>query len=178
MFVLLLLKCGDVERNSGPCYKFPCGVCSNPVKSNQKGIQCDLCDQWYHINCEHMPNSIYDSLSSSVDSWFCSSCSLPNLSDSFFNPSNLNNSILDLSSQLSNSYISTSSESMESCDTVFPVSKFCVFHANVRSFLLSIDDLKVVCYEKSPDVFVVSETWLDPSVGDEVSIPAWICGCA
>lgn len=62
---------------------------------------------------------------------------------------------------------------MESCDTVFPVSKFCVFHANVRSLLLSIDDLKVVCYEKSPDVFVVSETWLDPSVGDEVSIPGY-----
>ena len=44
----VLLTCGDINPNPGPQWKFPCGVCHKPVKSNQKGIQCDYCDRWYH----------------------------------------------------------------------------------------------------------------------------------
>ena len=57
----LLLLCGDIMQNPGPSsppttkgrlrYKFPCGICEKPVKSNQKGIQCDFCDLWYHARC-------------------------------------------------------------------------------------------------------------------------------
>ena len=36
-FKLLLLLGGDIEVNPGQ-WKFPCGICSKPVKSNQMGI--------------------------------------------------------------------------------------------------------------------------------------------
>ena len=40
----ILLLCGDVDLNPGPQWKYPCGVCRKPVKSNQKGIRCAYCD--------------------------------------------------------------------------------------------------------------------------------------
>ena len=50
--------------------------------------------------------------------------------------------------------------------------KFCIFQVNVRSLLQSIDDVKLLCDEKKPDVFVVTESWLDASVSDnKVTIP-------
>ena len=46
-----LLCCGDVEPNPGPNYKYPCTVCSYPMKCNQCGIQCSWCDKWTHAKC-------------------------------------------------------------------------------------------------------------------------------
>ena len=51
-----LIKCGDIEINPGPDqatstsrknpgWKFPCDVCTNPVRINQKGILCDGCNK-------------------------------------------------------------------------------------------------------------------------------------
>ena len=47
----LLLLAGDVELNPGPV-RFPCTVCQKPVKCNQRGIQCSICDNWTHAKCE------------------------------------------------------------------------------------------------------------------------------
>ena len=75
MFTLLLLLCsadqrvyqypdvaklqiqvsGDCHPNPGPNYRFPCKVCSLPVKSNQRGLACDNCDGWFHTKCINMP---------------------------------------------------------------------------------------------------------------------------
>ena len=38
-----MLSAGDVERNPGPRYKFPCTVCAKPVTSVQQGIGCSKC---------------------------------------------------------------------------------------------------------------------------------------
>ena len=46
----LILLAGDVEANPGPV-KFPCTVCQKPVKTNQRGVGCDVCDLWTHVNC-------------------------------------------------------------------------------------------------------------------------------
>ena len=51
----LLLFSGDIESNPGPA-KFPCGICRRPVRENQAGVQCDLCDYWVHKRCVNMPN--------------------------------------------------------------------------------------------------------------------------
>ena len=42
-FHLLLLLGEDIEVNPGQ-WKFPGGICSKPVKSNQMGIKCDECE--------------------------------------------------------------------------------------------------------------------------------------
>ena len=91
--LLLLVLCSDIEINllalginPGPNCKFPCARCDKPVKSNQKGLQCDACDRWFHSVCEHLPTGDYFALASYDDSWYCAQCYLPPLSDSFFEP--------------------------------------------------------------------------------------------
>ena len=44
MFHLILLLGGDIHANPGPNWKYPCGDCKKPVKSNQYGILCDDCE--------------------------------------------------------------------------------------------------------------------------------------
>ena len=94
----LLLLCGDIDTNPGPNWKYPCGSCKKPVKSNQHGIQCDSCDSWIHTRCLGMNNDEYQLLANSSCSWICPDCDLP----SFLSPT-----LLDLSSDtlnLSNSF--------------------------------------------------------------------------
>ena len=47
----LLLLSGNVETNPGPQVKFSCGCCARPVICNQRGVQCDLCNIWFHTRC-------------------------------------------------------------------------------------------------------------------------------
>ena len=65
----LLILCGDIMQNPGPSsppttkvrkhYKFPCGICEKPVKSNKKGVQCDCCNLWYHARCLSLCSADY-----------------------------------------------------------------------------------------------------------------------
>ena len=80
----LLMHCGDILRNPGPEWKYPCGVCQKPVKNNQKGLQCDSCDLWYHTNCCRVNDIVYNALANSSCSWICCGCGLPNFSSSLF----------------------------------------------------------------------------------------------
>lgn len=47
----LFILSGDIALNPGPKYHYPCGARSKPVKVNQKGVQCDSCDAWFHTKC-------------------------------------------------------------------------------------------------------------------------------
>ena len=87
--VMLLLLVGDIKLNPGDKWKFPCGICSKPVKRNQAGIQCDQCNLWFHVNskCCVISPEMYGILANSSSTWICPQCGLPNLSDSFFNSS-------------------------------------------------------------------------------------------
>ncbi len=85
--LLLLLSCGDVHPCPGPNYKFPCRVCHKPVKCNQKGILCDMCNLWHHIKCINMSTKEYFRLADNEDEpWECPDCQFPyRFTDSFFN---------------------------------------------------------------------------------------------
>ena len=77
--VCLLLLSGDVDPNPGPVlrqaqWKYPCGVCSRAMRSNQKGIFCEVCLQWLHTKSINLSNADYDRLSSSDEGWCCSPC--------------------------------------------------------------------------------------------------------
>ena len=74
----LLLLCGDISANSEPQWKFPCSVCTKPVKSNQQGICCDQCDQWLRTRCCGMNKSTYDNLANSSSVWICPACESAN----------------------------------------------------------------------------------------------------
>ena len=85
----LLLLCGDVSLNPGPAWKYPCGICSKSVKSNQRGIQCDSCDIWHHAKCMDISIPSYESLANSSCLWLCPKCDAPNYSGTLLSTSTL-----------------------------------------------------------------------------------------
>ena len=63
LLLLILLVIGGIEPNPGPVtrnWKYPCGTCQKPVKNNQRGLQCDSCGLWSHLNC--LPDAIHVTL--------------------------------------------------------------------------------------------------------------------
>ena len=84
----LLLLSGNVELNPGPHYKHPCGSCTKPVKTNQRGVQCDICDIWYHTRCMLMSPEMYEGLPNPSAVWICSSCGVPNFSSTLLDADN------------------------------------------------------------------------------------------
>lgn len=84
----LLLLSGNVEQNFGPHYKYPCGSCTKPVKSNQRGVQCDICDIWYHTRCMLMSPEVYEGLANTSAVSICPSCGVPNFSGTLLNVEN------------------------------------------------------------------------------------------
>ncbi|CAH3036625.1 unnamed protein product, partial [Pocillopora meandrina] len=84
------LVCGDISSNPGPAKgkdkpKFPCGECSKPVRKNQDAILCSSCDTWSHAKCLKLTVTGFKYYLQHPDlEWTCAFCSLPKLSDSFF----------------------------------------------------------------------------------------------
>ena len=46
----MLLLSGDIHLNPGPVL-YPCRVCCKSVGNDQRGLLCDLCGLWCHIEC-------------------------------------------------------------------------------------------------------------------------------
>ena len=80
LLLSLLLVAGDISINPGPQWKFPCGFCSKPVKRNQRGIQCDNCDRWFHTRCCKIGDESYKILGLSSCIWICCDCNAANYS--------------------------------------------------------------------------------------------------
>ena len=54
---------------------FPCGICSKPVAKNHRAVQCDICDFWIHIKCNHISPTTYDKMKEeTVLLWCCVKC--------------------------------------------------------------------------------------------------------
>ena len=52
-----------------------CGVCNKKVSQNQNGLNCDLCDKWYHCGCEKVSIGDYKILNQCDSAkWFCRKC--------------------------------------------------------------------------------------------------------
>ena len=83
-FILYIMMIGDVHYNPGPI-RYPCTKCKQPVKSNQKALQCDFCDHWTHLRCTTITVKEYHILAKCDDQYFCHLCNdrLPAFSDSF-----------------------------------------------------------------------------------------------
>ena len=54
--------------------KFPCVSCSQPVKSNQHGIFCNVCERWIHLRCTSFSLTDYNNLASDDSPWICHIC--------------------------------------------------------------------------------------------------------
>ena len=43
------------------CIKYPCTVCGRSVAKNHKALQCDYCDQWFHLKCNLIDKKLMNS---------------------------------------------------------------------------------------------------------------------
>ena len=66
------------RRGSAPSkVESPCGECKKEVKKTQKGLQCSLCDRWYHALCQDVNDELYKGLKkdkgkdSPQAHWYC-----------------------------------------------------------------------------------------------------------
>ena len=182
ILTICLLLSGDVEPNPGPSFKFPCARCEKPVKSNQKGLQCDACDRWFHCACEQVPSETYLALGNCEESWFCAQCCLPPLSDSFFGspsashhndrPSCGPNDDLDLDSQ--SPWVSSPGVTVSATGETTKSKMLRIVHLNARSLISHLDEIALLVASQRPDILAVSETWLDSEISDgEVSLPGY-----
>ena len=77
-----------------PNWKYPCVKCLKPVKTNQKGLECDTCNKWVHFKCTNLTEAQYSYLEVNGNipfyclvcepDWVCSppndlNCTSPNL---------------------------------------------------------------------------------------------------
>lgn len=112
LFLSILLLSGDIQPNPGPNWRYPSGACTKPVKVNQKGVQCDVCDHWYHTKCCSMGDETYNTLANTPYVWLCVNCDQPSYSEPELS--------LDLS--LHNSFSTLCSESLSSSQSEHPAS--------------------------------------------------------
>ena len=58
--------------------KTGCGKCSKDVRRSEKGMQCEICESWWHIKCIGMSDETYKYLKKEECKdlhWFCTGCS-------------------------------------------------------------------------------------------------------
>ena len=64
-------KSGDVDSKDEKC-----GTCKKMVTDDTNGLQCELCNTWYHTKCQGVQDSLYQALNeySTEIFWFCKQC--------------------------------------------------------------------------------------------------------
>ena len=51
-----------------------CKSCDLKVSSKDKGIQCEICQGWWHCRCININEEAYEILNLEKIYWFCSAC--------------------------------------------------------------------------------------------------------
>lgn len=68
-------KKAEISTDMG---KDDCGKCELTVSNGEKAVACDVCEVWFHIQCEDIPEEVYDFMMQEdrTDqlSWCCSCC--------------------------------------------------------------------------------------------------------
>ncbi len=49
----------DRSDKSSDC----CGRCTKLVRNDDKALLCDICETWYHVKCERIPDEVYKFMS-------------------------------------------------------------------------------------------------------------------
>lgn len=157
-------------------WRYPCALCSKPVKKNDTGVYCKVGHHWVHCRCSSISESEYRVLQRSDGGWCCSTCEHEALP---FADCSLASSVSVEATP------STASASPQTALTAAPhrspspptkafskLSHVTFFSSNCRSLLPKMDDQRHLCHQQSPGIVTLCETWLDENVqACEVSLP-------
>lgn len=177
--LLLLANACDVEANPGPRTKYPCQICERAVTWKQRGVACDDCQCWYHVDCMHMSTPIYHALANSNISWHCVNCGLPQFSTSLFESFIIesSNSFSTLSSCTTptspGSPMATSSPSHKSSHPPKrnKNKRFKVLNVNFQSAKNKKEEIWNLIDSSKPDIILGTETWLKSDIASSEIFP-------
>ena len=151
-FVILA---GDVSLNPGPI-RDPCVLCAKGCRMNQKAVQCDECDRWFHAKCMNMKNHEYFIASDLTANWSCTDCLFPG-------PLFPNNSDC-------NTHASTASNDLNDPE-IHLIRGLKIAHLNINKPVNKVEDVRELFSTYAFDVLAWSETWLSSNITDnEISI--------
>ena len=166
-----------------------CGGCKLDVRWNHKGVLCDRCNTWYHIDCRAIPSADYSRLGHSSAAWECTMCNETNythITDAQ-PPESYSNSnpfkALD-NHQETEDNTTTSIDSLESIadngpmpikassPLKIPAPRFNnerplrVLNVNCQSLTSKIGPWIELLDRTKPDVLIATETWLHSGISD------------
>ena len=165
---ILILLSYDIEVNPGPRqWKYPCGSCLKPVKSNQKGIFCDQCDIWWHLACvpevTHVNEEEYLTMMDNNKDWYCYSCQLPSFSNSFFDTDR--SEVVTSDSDNGDSLATDLDINFDSITCDYPKG-FMAAYLNINSLRHKIIHIREALKRTPVDILGIAESKLDNSFLD------------
>ena len=178
-----LLLCGDIQSHPGPTpssdsgkktrrVSYPCTVCEKGVTRASKAVSCDVCNQWTHVKCSSSVTlTKYESCvrSGGEIAFICDGCAFSSLP--FIDDAGVSTAIGNSSPPIPNP-----SSPLLSCPipTILNQKGLHFLHANVRSLIPKIPEIRLLLSRTKTAVFAATETWLDSSINDgEIHIPGY-----
>ena len=156
----LVLLAGDVSLNPGPIID-PCAVCKKGCRRNQRAVQCDECDLWYHAKCTGITNEDYKSIAQPRANWSCNDCLFPGLDGSVSSEQFAENS-------------TAAENSVRPNVNIRLLRDLRIAHLNVNRLVNKIDSVKELFSFYSFDILALTETWLTPDItNDEIYISGY-----
>ncbi len=153
---------GDIHPNPGPI-KDPCALCNKGVLV---GIQCSLCDKWYHRICLNISKEELQALGTTDIDWYCEPCNkvnvLPAFSDSFFNE--------EENIPVPNNNTSTFNNSTDITSLAKGLPSGLKFAAwNIQSLKSKLDQVRLTLIKYNTEAAIVGfgETWLTSETADD-----------
>ena len=111
----------DTSCEGAICNGGPNKTCGIPVKADDLGVQCDMCDAWFHYACQNIPKPAQKAIDKypAIITWLCPCCKPLLKGRKVITPSQLNESLdikfgqLEKSLQLHIGLVSSSIETKE-----------------------------------------------------------------
>ena len=172
---MMIIIANDCSTMSPGPTKIPCSVCTKPVRSNQRAIECEECYSWYHEQCLGINNAVFKALENHTSYvWICCNCGLPSFSSSFFlsdiDSRNRFEVLSDLTSSENGSEpnFTTGSPLHSSGPARSSAKKSKADHLKILNVnFQSLPSKKVpflaMLEEENPDIVVGTESWLTPA---------------
>ena len=188
---LIIVQSNDIESNPGPSNdstKYMCGTCDNTVTWEHRGIVCETCDQWFHIDCQNIHSNTYDQLSDSMVSWHCLICDNPNYSTCPYDlhskhsiPPNPFESLLQQSDLDNENNLKSPTASFKPSHQSTPKQIHRPKHKNktpLRILNINFQSIKRkqhlvnnIIESLKSDIVFGTETWLDPTIKNSEIFP-------
>ena len=121
------------------------------VLKNQRAVQCDECNRWFHAKCINMNHREYLDVSDVATHWSCTDCLFPGL----FSATNV---FYDLKTTASNDSIDA--------PKVRLVRGLKIAHLNINTLVNKMDGVRELMSIYIFDVLALSETWLSSKISD------------